>query len=243
MTKKLLVIIILMLTVTGCSTKFLSTEETKLENPVVNNTMNEEQTSTEQIETTSEAPVEVKKATSSENNIQENNMTNPKEVKQVLMKTNKGDIKIALDWENAPISAENFLKYVESGFYNGTLFHRVIPSFMIQGGGFDEKGSEKATLEPIKNEAKNGLRNDRGTLAMARTMVVDSATSQFFINLVDNDFLNYRDERNYGYAVFGKVVEGMDTVDAIAGVKTGDNGMHQNWPLENVVIENVSFIK
>lgn len=247
MKKNFLILMLLVLMSAGCAAK----------NNVSNNVDNSLQTtdtSASQTEGTNQvvneaqvsetAPVS-EVATSTENNISnnENKMDNIKEIKQVLMKTNKGDIKIELDWENAPISTENFLKYVQSGFYNGTLFHRVIPGFMIQGGGFDEKGNEKITSEAIKNEAKNGLKNDRGTLAMARTMVVDSATSQFFINLVDNSFLNYRDERNYGYAVFGKVIAGMEIVDAIAAVPTGDKGMYQNWPLDNVVIESVGFIK
>ena len=164
-----------------------------------------------------------------------------KNMNTVTLKTSMGEIKIKLDAENAPISADNFKKYVDSGFYKDTLFHRVIPGFMVQGGGFDLGGKQKETMAPIKNEATNGLKNKRGTLAMARTMVVDSATSQFFINLVDNDFLDYTDESNYGYAVFGEVVEGMDIVDEIAKVKTANNGGHQNWPVENVTIESASL--
>jgi peptidyl-prolyl cis-trans isomerase A (cyclophilin A) len=131
---------------------------------------------------------------------------------------------------------------VNDGFYDGTIFHRVIPSFMIQGGGFTPDFAQKPTKAPIKNEANNGLKNDRGTLAMARTQVVDSATSQFFINLVNNDFLN-NGARDYGYAVFGKVVDGMDVVDAIAAVPTDNKGMHGNVPTEDVVIESVKVVQ
>lgn len=178
-------------------------------------------------------------------NEEKTRMEKYKDIKQVSMKTNKGEIKIELDWDNAPISVGNFLAYVDEGFYNETIFHRVIKGFMIQGGGFTADSVQKETHDPIKNEAGNGLSNDRGTLAMARTGIVDSATSQFFINLVDNDFLNHRDEtpNGYGYAVFGKVVEGMDVVDAIAKVDTGVNGPHNDWPIEDVVIESVEFVK
>jgi peptidyl-prolyl cis-trans isomerase A (cyclophilin A) len=153
----------------------------------------------------------------------------------VVLETSLGSIEIELDAEKAPISSANFLAYVDSGHYDGTIFHRVIPNFMIQGGGFDEAMSQKPTKAPIKNEANNGLKNVRGTLAMARTNVVDSATSQFFINLKDNDFLNHGG-RDFGYAVFGKVVSGMDVVDKIAAVKTGNRGMHQDVPVEPVKI-------
>ena len=153
----------------------------------------------------------------------------------VVLETNKGNITIELDEEKAPISVANFLAYVDDGYYDGTVFHRVIPGFMIQGGGMDENLKEKETKEPIKNEADNGLGNERGTLAMARTQIVDSATSQFFINLTNNDFLNHGG-RDFGYAVFGKVTEGMDIVDEIAKVATGDKGFHQNVPVEPVTI-------
>lgn len=168
-----------------------------------------------------------------------------KDIKQVLMKTSKGDIKIEVDWENAPISVGNFLAYVEEGFYDKTIFHRVIKGFMIQGGGFTADSKQKEAHDPIRNEATNGLSNARGTLAMARTPIVDSATSQFFINLVDNTFLDHRDEtpNGYGYAVFGRVVEGMDIVDEIAKVKTGINGDYEDWPIEDVLINSVEFIK
>ncbi len=160
----------------------------------------------------------------------------------VIISTSKGDIKVELFKNEAPVTVENFLSYVNDGFYDGTIFHRVIPSFMIQGGGFTPDFAQKPTKAPIKNEANNGLKNDRGTLAMARTQVVDSATSQFFINLVNNDFLN-NGARDYGYAVFGKVVDGMDVVDAIAAVPTDNKGMHGNVPTEDVVIESVKVVQ
>ena len=156
----------------------------------------------------------------------------------VTLKTSFGDIKIELFEKESPITTANFLEYVRSGFYKDTIFHRVIPGFMIQGGGFDTSFTQKPTREPIKNEAANQLSNARGTLAMARTGVVDSATCQFFINLVDNDFLDYKAPvpQYYGYCVFGKVVAGMDVVDKIAAVATGSRGMHRDVPVENVVI-------
>jgi peptidyl-prolyl cis-trans isomerase B (cyclophilin B) len=161
----------------------------------------------------------------------------------VRMQTSMGQIKIELDAENAPVSTENFLSYIRDGFYEQTIFHRVIPNFMIQGGGFTADMDQKKTKAQIKNEADNGLKNSRGTLAMARTQVVDSATSQFFINLVDNDFLNHQSKtpNGYGYAVFGKVTEGLDIVDEIAKVKTGNQGYHQDVPQEAILIENVSI--
>ena len=156
----------------------------------------------------------------------------------ITLKTDKGDIRIELFEAEAPVTCANFKKYVRDGFYKGTLFHRVIPNFMIQGGGFDQKFVQKPTGAPIKNEATNQISNKRGTIAMARTSVVDSATSQFFINLVDNDFLDFKapTPQFYGYCVFGKVVSGMEVVDAIAAVETGRRGMHQDVPAENVVI-------
>lgn len=160
---------------------------------------------------------------------------------KVVIKTNKGDITIKLDADKAPVSVDNFVRYAKDGHYNGTLFHRVIPGFMIQGGGFDTDFDQKSTNTPIKNEAGNGLKNKRGTLAMARTPDPDSATSQFFINLSDNDFLNFRNEtpQGYGYAVFGEVTDGMDVVDTIAKVNTGSRMGHQDVPVDNVVIEEV----
>ena len=158
----------------------------------------------------------------------------------ITIKTNHGDIGVELFDDKAPISCENFRQYLTDGHFTDTIFHRVIPNFMIQGGGMDENMSSKTTREPIKNEADNGETNVRGTLAMARTNVVDSATSQFFINLRDNDFLNHRG-RDFGYAVFGKVSTGMDVVDAIAGVPTGNRGGHQDVPVENVEIIEVTI--
>ena len=154
----------------------------------------------------------------------------------VILETSKGEIEIELDTDKAPITVENFLEYVDAGFFDDTIFHRVIPDFMIQGGGFTADMSQKKTRAPIKNEADNGLKNDRGTLAMARTRDVNSATAQFFINLKDNDFLNHGG-RDFGYAVFGRVASGMEVVDAIAGVDTGRKGMHQNVPTEPVLIK------
>lgn len=170
--------------------------------------------------------------------------TKSKEVKKVnpnivnvTMVTSKGTIKIELDKEKAPVTVENFVSYVNSGHYNKTIFHRVIDKFMIQGGGFDEKMTQKSTKSPIKTEASNGLKNVRGSIAMARTNDVNSATSQFFINLVDNSFLDY--PNNGGYTVFGKVTEGMNVVDDIATTKTGSFGMHGDVPLKPIVIETV----
>ena len=162
-------------------------------------------------------------------------------MKKATIETSMGSITVELDDAKAPITVKNFLDYATSGHYDGTIFHRVIDGFMIQGGGFTKAMDQKPTKAPIKNEAANGLTNKRGTIAMARTMVVDSATSQFFINLVDNDFLNFRapTPQYYGYAVFGKVTDGMDVVDKIAKVKTGFAGPHQNVPEESVVIKKV----
>lgn len=161
----------------------------------------------------------------------------------VLMKTSMGDIKIELYEDKAPITVKNFLDYANEGFYNGTVFHRVIDGFMIQGGGFTADMNQKAVKAPIKNEAANGLKNGRGTVAMARTSVVDSATGQFFINVVDSPFLDYQSPQNYGYAVFGKVISGMDVVDKIKDVKTGTKGMHRDVPVETVEILSASVVK
>jgi cyclophilin family peptidyl-prolyl cis-trans isomerase len=157
----------------------------------------------------------------------------------ITIKTNHGNIVVELFDEKAPISCENFRQYARDGHYNDTIFHRVIPNFMIQGGGMDDDMNSKPTRDPIKNEADNGESNARGTLAMARTMVVDSATSQFFINLKDNEFLDHGG-RDFGYAVFGRVAEGMDVVDAIAAVPTGNRGGHQDVPVETVMITEVT---
>ena len=166
-------------------------------------------------------------------------------MKKATIETSMGTITVELDDAKAPVTVTNFIEYVKSGHYDGTIFHRVIDGFMIQGGGFTKDMNQTETRAPIKNEAANGLKNARGTLAMARTMVVDSATSQFFINLVDNDFLDYRgpDPRMFGYAVFGKVTDGMEVVDRIAKVKTGFAGPHQNVPEEPVIIRKVHLVE
>ncbi|MBF0342325.1 MAG: peptidylprolyl isomerase [Magnetococcales bacterium] len=153
----------------------------------------------------------------------------------VTLTTNHGDIVLELDEAKAPISVKNFLGYVDAGFYDGLIFHRVIPGFMIQGGGMTPDMREKRNNDPIKNEADNGLLNSRGTIAMARTQVVDSATSQFFINLADNAFLNHG-KRDFGYAVFGRVASGMEVVEKIAAIKTGNNKGHGDVPIEPVII-------
>ena len=159
----------------------------------------------------------------------------------VVMETNKGTIRIELWADKAPVSAENFLRYTDNEYYDGLIFHRVINGFMIQGGGFSPDMVQKSTYDPIANEASADKPNNRGTLAMARTQVVDSATSQFFINLVDNDFLNHTNETpsGFGYAVFGEVIEGMDVVDAIAAVETGRVRSFGDVPTESVIIESV----
>ena len=163
---------------------------------------------------------------------------------KVKLTTNHGPIVIELDQAKAPASVENFLKYLDAGHYDGTIFHRVIDGFMIQGGGFTKDMKQKATNAPIKNEGANGLKNENYTVAMARTGVRDSATSQFFINVKDNDFLNYSGEspQGWGYAVFGKVVEGKETVDKIKKVATGNAGGHQNVPTQAVVIEKAERV-
>jgi cyclophilin family peptidyl-prolyl cis-trans isomerase len=152
----------------------------------------------------------------------------------VVLETTKGDIEIELNRGKAPVTVDNFVKYVKEGFYDGTIFHRVIPSFMIQGGGFTPDCTQKKTRQPIRLEAKNGLKNVKGTIAMARTNDPDSATSQFFINLIDNNFLN---ASNQGYTVFGKVKIGIEAIDAIATVRTEVRGPHSDWPREDVVIK------
>ena len=166
---------------------------------------------------------------------------NPK----VKMQTNFGDMIIELNAEKAPKTVENFVAYVNDGFFDGTIFHRVINNFMVQGGGFEAGMKQKETREPIENEANNGLRNDRYTLAMARTSDPHSATAQFFINVADNDFLNHTapTSNGWGYAVFGKVVEGTDVVDKIKVVKTGSKGFHQDVPTEDVIIEKATVVE
>ena len=166
---------------------------------------------------------------------------NPK----VLMETSKGDITIELYEKEAPRTVKNFLSYASEGFYNNLIFHRVIKDFMIQGGGMDSEMRQKDPKPPIKNEARRGLGNNRGTIAMARTNVVDSATAQFFINVKDNDFLNHTDKtaRGFGYAVFGEVIKGMDVVDSIARIKTGIFNGFGDVPKEPILIKNVSIIE
>ena len=161
----------------------------------------------------------------------------------VKLHTNKGSFTIELDAEKAPVTVKNFLEYVNSGFYSGTIFHRVINNFMIQGGGFEPGMKQKKTNAPIKNEAANGLKNDNYTIAMARTGDPNSATAQFFINVKDNDFLNYPGQDGWGYCVFGKVVEGKEVVDAIRNVKTGNRSGFQDVPLEDVVITKAEVVK
>ncbi len=164
---------------------------------------------------------------------------------RVKLTTSAGEIVIELDTANAPVSAENFLTYVRDGFYDNTIFHRVIDGFMIQGGGFEPGMKQKSTGAPIENEANNGLKNDKYTLAMARTNDPHSATAQFFINVANNDFLNHTapTAQGWGYAVFGKVVEGQDVVDQIRTVRTGNAGFHQNVPVEDVVITSATVLQ
>jgi len=159
----------------------------------------------------------------------------------ITLSTNFGNIILELDADKAPITVENFLSYAKNGYYNDTIFHRVIDGFMIQGGGFDAAMKQKATEKPIKNEASNGLKNNKYTIAMARTSIPDSATSQFFINVNNNDFLNHPGQDGWGYCVFGKVTEGADIVDKIQKVATGNSGGHQDVPLEAVTILNVTI--
>lgn len=167
-----------------------------------------------------------------------NNQGDKMENTIVVVETSNGNIEIALDSQSAPISVANFLQYVSEGFYEGTVFHRVIPNFMIQGGGFTSDGKQKQTHDQIKLESKNGLKNLVGTVAMARTNVPDSATSQFFINIANNSFLDYA-PGNDGYAVFGKVISGMDVVRSIEAVKTSSRGYNENWPVKDVIIIKV----
>lgn len=157
----------------------------------------------------------------------------------VVLSTSHGDITLELLADKAPVTVENFLSYVDDGFFDDTVFHRVIPDFMIQGGGFTKDMRQKSTKSPIKNEADNGVKNARGTIAMARTSDIHSATAQFFINLKDNAFLDHG-SRDFGYAVFGRVTDGMDVVDKIAGVKTGRHGPHADVPAEPVVIRSAA---
>ncbi|MCP8898054.1 peptidylprolyl isomerase [Gilvimarinus xylanilyticus] len=160
----------------------------------------------------------------------------------ITLHTNYGDITLELDFDKAPQTAANFKEYAENGFYDATIFHRVIDGFMIQGGGMDENMQQKETRAPIENEADNGLKNDKGTVAMARTGDPHSATAQFFINVNDNDFLNHtgKNMQGWGYCVFGKVTQGMDVVEKIKNVPTGTSGFHQDVPTETVLIEKVT---
>jgi cyclophilin family peptidyl-prolyl cis-trans isomerase len=168
----------------------------------------------------------------------QDNLNNP----TVIIKTSLGDITVELDAQNAPITTANFISYVEDGFYENLVFHRVIEEFMIQGGGFDTSQIQKETKTPIILESYNGLSNTRGTIAMARTNNPESATSQFFINVVDNSFLDSQSPQNPGYAVFGKVTQGMDIVDTIRMVETTTKGPHQDWPVEDIVIYSIELI-
>ena len=161
----------------------------------------------------------------------------------VELKTNQGDIVVEVFADKAPKSADNFIQYVKDGFYNGTVFHRVIDGFMIQGGGFDADMKQKSTRAPIENEARNGLRNEVGTLAMARTADPHSASSQFFINLVANTALDYPSRDGWGYAVFGKVVKGLDVVETIAKLPTANRGFHQNVPVEAVIVNSARVLE
>ena len=175
----------------------------------------------------------------------QDNQSNAKgaDMVKVTMETSKGVITLELDSEKAPVSVENFVKYARAGHYDGTIFHRVIPGFMIQGGGFDTDMKQKDTNPPIKIEADNGLKNTKGTVAMARTSDPNSATSQFFINVADNAFLDHKSptQQGWGYAVFGQVTDGMDVVDSIEKVKTGNNHGHENVPLMEVIIRKVTI--
>lgn len=165
---------------------------------------------------------------------------------KVKFKTTMGDFVVQLNTEKAPITSENFLKYVKDKYYDGTIFHRIIDNFMVQGGGFDKDMNEKCpTYPPIRNEAHNGILNKRGTVAMARTYIIDSATAQFFVNVSDNYFLDHKDtsDEGYGYAVFGKVIEGMDVIDAMKIVKTSTKGFHDDVPIKPIIINSAEIIK
>ena len=184
-------------------------------------------------------------ATASSNSTNSQGKTNMSTSPRVKLETSMGDIVIELDATKAPKTAANFVDYVKDGFYNGTVFHRVMDGFMIQGGGFEPGLKQKPTKAPIDNEANNGLKNDKYTIAMARTNDPHSATAQFFINVADNDFLNHTapTPNGWGYAVFGKVVSGTDVVDKIKGVKTGNSGFHQNVPTQDVIINKAVIVE
>lgn len=161
----------------------------------------------------------------------------------IRFETSHGPFTVELFPDSAPLTVENFLRYVDESFYDGTIFHRIVPGFVIQGGGLTADFRNKQTRQPIKNEATNGLKNARGTLSMARTNDINSATSQFFVNLSDNDFLNHQGPANFGYAVFGKVTDGLDVIDKIAGVKTGQRQGYTDAPLEDVVIKSARRVE
>jgi len=192
------------------------------------------------------ATVQARQTLSSSSSLtQTQRITSMNQSSRVKIETSMGDMIIALDAEKAPKTVENFLTYVREGFYDNTVFHRVIDGFMIQGGGFEPGLNQKPTHAPVENEADNGLKNDRYTLAMARTSDPHSATAQFFINVADNDFLNFKapTANGWGYAVFGAVLEGTDTVDKIRSVKTGNRGFHQNVPSEDVLIIKAQIVE
>lgn len=197
-----------------------------------------EQKSAQKVERSEKKPAASKESKKDKSQSKEVKKVNPNVV-TVTMVTNKGKIKLELDKEKAPGTVENFVSYVKAGHYDKTIFHRVIDKFMIQGGGFDEKMAQKPTKAPIKTEASNGLKNGRGTIAMARTNDVNSATAQFFINLVDNPYLDF--PNNGGYTVFGKVTEGMNVVDEIGVTKTSTFGMYSDVPVKPIVIESVKI--
>ena len=196
-------------------------------------------------ETANTNGAEVAAPATTEENTMVNSVTPPAGNPVIIITTSKGVIKAELWPDKAPMSVSNFLSYAESHFYDGTIFHRVIKNFMIQGGGFTPDMNQKPAQAPIRNEARADVPNTRGTLAMARTFVIDSATSQFYINLVDNAFLNHRDEsaQGFGYCVFGAVTEGLDVIDAIANVSTTSTGMSQDVPVEPVLIQSIELVK
>jgi len=264
MFKRLLLLVAMMGLIAGCSTapkpEPVEQEEDQVESAVIQQEekapveeMKEE--APEVVEAAKEPPVKVEEAAESEEPVAVAAVVaaaaaapvaaaEPERTQtMILMKTSKGDITLELDAEAAPKTVANFLSYVEEGHFNGTIFHRVIDGFMIQGGGFDENMNQKPAPRTVQNEAKNGLKNDIGTIAMARTPNPHSASAQFFINVNNNAFLNYPGQDGWGYCVFGKVTEGMDVVNEIKGVRTGNAGGHQNVPVEPVMITEVTVIK
>lgn len=225
----------------GCKTTDIAVEPDVKEDAVAQEQVTEE---TEKPQEAQAVVEEVKAAPAPVPVVEEPNVEK-RNVVMILMKTSKGDIKIELDKENAPKTVENFMKYVESGHYTGTVFHRVIKDFMIQGGGFTADMSQKNAPHTVENEADNGLSNDVGTIAMARTNDPHSGGAQFFINTKDNSFLNHSSKtaQGWGYCVFGKVTEGMDVVETIKGVPTGNSGYHSDVPKEPVVIESITVVE